>query len=60
MLKKWMKVIKSVAASMLGVQSQKNYEEDFSEQSALPFIITGIVLVVIFVISLVVFVNILV
>ena len=55
-----MKIVKSVAASMLGVQSQKNYEEDFSEQSALPFIITGIVMVVIFVISLVVFVNILV
>ncbi|MFT5541235.1 MAG: hypothetical protein ACI97K_001176 [Glaciecola sp.] len=60
MIKKWLKLIKSVSASMLGVQSHKNYEEDFAEQSALPFIVTGIFLVVIFVISLIVFVNILV
>jgi hypothetical protein len=59
-LKKWLKLIKSVSASMMGVQSQKNYEDDFSEQSVLPFVITGVIIVVIFVVSLVVFVNILV
>lgn len=45
---------------MLGVQSQKNYEEDFAEQSALPFIITGIVIVVVFVITLILIVNLMV
>ena len=42
---------------MLGVQSQENYESDFAERSALPYIITGIVMVVLFVVSLIVLVN---
>ena len=45
---------------MLGVQSQKNYEDDFSERSVVPFIITGIVLVALFILSLVILVNMLV
>lgn len=45
---------------MLGIQSQKSYEEDFTEQSAVPFIVTGIVLVVAFVVSLILLVNFLV
>ncbi|WP_226988961.1 DUF2970 domain-containing protein [Brumicola pallidula] len=60
MLKKWFRLIKSVSASMLGVQSQKSYEEDFTEQSPVPFIVTGIVLVILFVVSLVLLVNFLV
>lgn len=56
-MKKMFGVIKSVLASMLGVQSQQNYENDFAERSALPYIITGIVIVVLFVISLIVLVN---
>lgn len=60
MLKKWFRLIKSVSASMLGIQSQKSYEEDFTEQSAVPFIVTGIVLVVAFVVSLILLVNFLV
>lgn len=50
-------VIKSVLASMLGVQTQQNYENDFAEKSAMPYIITGIVMVVLFVVSLVLLVN---
>ena len=56
-MKKILGVIKSVLASMLGVQSQQNYEHDFAERSAIPYIITGIVIVVLFVVSLVVLVN---
>jgi hypothetical protein len=45
---------------MLGIQSQKSYEEDFTEQSAVPFIVTGIVLVIVFVMSLILLVSFLV
>ncbi|WP_255409454.1 DUF2970 domain-containing protein [Glaciecola sp. 33A] len=60
MLKKWFRLVKSVSASMLGVQSQKSYEEDFTEQSAVPFVVTGIVLVIVFVVSLILLVSFLV
>jgi hypothetical protein len=59
-LKKWFRLVKSVSASMLGVQSQKSYEEDFTEQSAVPFVVTGIVLVIVFVVSLILLVSFLV
>lgn len=36
-------VILSVLASAFGVQSQQNYQRDFSEKSPLPYIITGII-----------------
>lgn len=60
MLRKWFRLVQSVSASMLGVQSQKNYEQDFTEKSVVPFIVTGVVLVILFILSLVLLVNILV
>jgi hypothetical protein len=42
---------------MLGVQSQRNYEEDFTESSPIPFIITGVILVIVFILALVLLVN---
>jgi hypothetical protein len=60
MIRKWFRFIKSVSASFLGVQSEKNYQEDFTESSALPFIITGIVLVTVLILGLVLLVNLLV
>lgn len=60
MLKKYFRLVKSVLASMLGVQSQKNYEDDFAQTSPVPFILTGIVLVVLFILGLVLLVNVLV
>ena len=50
-------VIKSVAASAFGVQSQKNYQQDFQQTSFLPFLIVGITFVVLFVMGLVGVVN---
>jgi hypothetical protein len=38
-------VFKSVAASVLGVQSSKNYKSDFEQTSVVPFIIVGILFV---------------
>lgn len=54
----WWEVVKSVAASMFGVQSEKKRQADFStHQSFLPFVIVGVVFVVVFVISLVLLVK---
>ncbi|MFT2092412.1 DUF2970 domain-containing protein [Paraglaciecola sp. 2405UD69-4] len=38
-------IIKSVAASMLGVQSQANYKSDFEQPSFIPFIVVGVLMV---------------
>lgn len=59
-IKNWFRLVKSVTASMMGIQSQKNYEEDFAEQSVVPFVVTGIILVILFILSLVLLVNFLV
>lgn len=50
-------VIKSVAASAIGVQSSKNYEQDFATSNPLPFIIVGVIFVICFIAALVVWVN---
>ncbi|GAC17517.1 DUF2970 domain-containing protein [Paraglaciecola arctica] len=38
-------VFKSVAASVLGVQSDANYKSDFQQSSFVPFAIVGVVFV---------------
>jgi DUF2970 family protein len=53
-----LKVLQSVLAGALGVQSDKRREEDFSSHSPWPYIIAGIVFTVGFVIALVVVVKI--
>lgn len=50
-------VIKAVSASMLGVQSQKNYQADFKTNSVVPFLIVGVVFVVLFILGLVLLVD---
>jgi hypothetical protein len=50
-------VFKSVAASMLGVQSDANYKSDFEQPSVVPFIIVGILFVLGLIGLLVVIVN---
>lgn len=55
--KRYWQLLKSVAASMFGVQSHANYQRDFQEKSFVPFLIVGVVFVVLFVISLVLVVN---
>ncbi|WP_407331598.1 DUF2970 domain-containing protein [Enterovibrio sp. 27052020O] len=46
-------VVKSVFAAMLGVQSDKNRQRDFKQSSMLPYILVGIIFVVLFVIGLI-------
>ena len=46
------KILKSVLSAMIGVQKKKNLQEDFSKSSATPFIIAGIIMTLIFIISI--------
>lgn len=46
------RVLQSVFASMFGVQSQQNMEKDFKQLDPLPYIFTGIVVVIAFILIL--------
>jgi hypothetical protein len=50
-------VVKSVAASAMGVQSDVNYNRDFEQSSFVPFLLVGIVFVIIFVVTLIAIVK---
>jgi hypothetical protein len=52
-----LKVVKSVLSAMLGVRNAKDAEEDFAQQKIWPFVVVGIVFVVLFVLTLVVVVK---
>lgn len=51
-------VTKSVAASMFGVQTQKNHLADFQQTSFLPYLLVGVIFVLAFIATLVMVVNI--
>ena len=44
-----LRIIKSVLSAMIGVQKKKNLVEDFSKTSAMPFIIAGIIMTLVFI-----------
>jgi hypothetical protein len=50
-------VVKSVAASAMGVQSDVNYKRDFEQSSFVQFLLVGIVFVIIFVVTLIAIVK---
>lgn len=50
-------VLGSVLAGALGVQSSKNRQRDFAQNSFVPFIVGGIIFTVLFVGSIVLLVN---
>lgn len=52
-----MKILQSVLAGALGVQSDKRRQEDFSGQSPWPYIIAGIIFTAGFVVTLIVVVK---
>lgn len=53
----FLKIMQSVLAGALGVQSGKRREEDFSSKSPWPYIITGVVFTVLFVVTLIMVVQ---
>jgi hypothetical protein len=51
------RVFSSTVAAFFGVQTEQNRQKDFKDQSPLPFIIMGIILAIVLVISLILIVN---
>jgi len=47
----FLSAIKSVLAAMIGVQKADALREDFSKKTAMPFIIAGILMTIIFVLT---------
>ena len=54
---KLLQVIGSVLAAMFGVQSDKNRQRDFQQNSATAFIIVGIIMVIALVITMLIIVK---
>jgi len=44
---------KSVMAAFIGVQKADNHRADFSKKSAMPFIVVGIVMTILFVLAVI-------
>ncbi|MBR9791795.1 MAG: DUF2970 domain-containing protein [Gammaproteobacteria bacterium] len=53
----FLKVVQSVLASAFGVQSQQKYQQDFSQTTIAPYIVVGIIFVVLLVLGLIGLVN---
>lgn len=53
----FLKVVQSVLASAFGVQSQQKYQQDFSQTTIVPYIVVGIIFVVLLVLGLIGLVN---
>jgi len=56
-MKSFLSIVRSVLAAFLGVQSEKKRQQDFNSGSAWPFIVTGVMLTVLFVILLILLVR---
>jgi len=50
-------VVKSVAASVFGIQSAANREKDFQQGSVVPYIVVGVIFVALLILTLVFIVS---
>lgn len=57
MLSRFWQVFSSTIAAFFGVQTDKNRQRDFSQQSVIPFIIMGVILAILLIIGLLTIVN---
>lgn len=48
----FLNAIKSVMAAFIGVQKKENLVTDFTKKSATPFIVAGLLMVIVFVVSI--------
>ena len=48
----FIRVVKSVLWAMIGVQKKENLKHDFSKSSATPFIVAGIIMVLLFLVTI--------
>ncbi len=51
-MKEFISAIKSVMSAFVGVQKKKNLEDDFSKKSATPFIVAGLLMGFLFVVTI--------
>jgi len=56
-MKSLLSVIKSVLAAFIGVQSEQKRQEDFKKTSPWPFIVTGVIMTLTFVVLLILLVR---
>ena len=47
----FLQAIKSVMSAMIGVQKADTLKDDFSKKTAMPFIVAGIIMTIVFVLS---------
>lgn len=59
-VKQWLRIVKSVMASFIGVQTQSNYDKDANMRSFVPFIVVGLIMAVVFVLTVWTLVNLLI
>lgn len=52
-----LRIMQSILAGAIGVQSDKRRQEDFSSHSALPYIVAGLLFTATFVVTLIVIVK---
>jgi len=45
-------IVLSVLAAMFGVQTEKNRQRDFNQKSGLPYIVVGVLFIILFVITI--------
>lgn len=51
-IRHWLGILGSVMASFFGVQSQKQYHKDANTSSFVPFLIVGVIMVVVLILSI--------
>ncbi|WNO60495.1 DUF2970 domain-containing protein [Rheinheimera sp. MMS21-TC3] len=54
---KFLKVLKAVFGALIGVQSEQQREHDFTDKNPIPYIITAVILTVLFVFTLLLIIN---
>jgi len=59
-VKQWLRIVKSVMASFIGVQTQSNYDKDANMGSFVPFIVIGLLMAIVFVLTVWTLVNLLI
>ena len=52
-----LQVVKAVLGAMVGVQSERQRQQDFTASSPLPYIVVGIIFTLLFVAALILLVN---
>ncbi|MCC5826103.1 DUF2970 domain-containing protein [Alkalimonas sp.] len=53
----WKQVLKAVAGAFIGVQSEQQRQQDFNANSPMPYIVVGVVMALIFVVTVLLVVS---